>query len=304
MDALDIIAQNLTEAEALLSEGRELHYAHLKELARLLNRTDAPPSETYHALLERLNAQRGADSRETAENDIAKPSHAELDLHSRIALAREWASSADPIELPEYGTADGQSYTIAHFGNLYADSALAAFARAIGNASALPSEDYASACEEVSDGAADFCILPIESAHDGVMDRFEQMIDRYSLFIVMTCTVRLGEDEAIRYALLAASPCQLAGESGRSDRLAIQVSPEGEALWELLLAADLLGVQLLECRLSSRRDDRTAGYRLTFSANRKGRSELLAYLELGYSSYVLTGVYRQLDVWFDRSENK
>lgn len=304
MDAIEIIAQNLLGAEALLSDGWALRHAQLKELTNRFSKTGASReqiAEDYRALASVLRQKR--EGKEKALSALAP----ELDLHSRLTVAREWATVADPMPLADFSS---DAYTVAHFVNLYADRAFAAFSAALGNVSVRASEDYTAACEEVSEGNADFCILPIESARDGVMDRFEQMIDRYSLFILMTCTLRLsGENEEseedggewIRFALLAASPCRLIGQGQPSaDRIRVQITPEGEALWELLLAADLLGAKLLECTLRGGRSDRAAAYRLTFAADEKIRSQLLAYLELGYSGYALIGAYRQLaDVRLD-----
>lgn len=306
MDEKRIIAQNIADAEALLAEGFELRYAHIKELTDRLLGAQANGeqiAEGYRALASLLGECRDRwalpiDRLFGGKNALV-PFYAELDLHSRVILAREWASVADPLPLTEYRAELGGRFTIAHFGNLYADRVLAAFSDALGGVSAFPVEDYTAACEEVSDGNADFCILPIESARDGVMDRFEQMIDRYSLFMLMTCSVHLsgdneeGDEEWIRFALLAAAPCRLT-EGRSADRMQIRITPEGEALWELLLAADLLGARLLECRLSGGRSDRAASYRLTFSADEKSRSELLAYLEIGYSGYALVGTYSRL----------
>lgn len=298
MNKLEIIAENLTDARSLLNEGIELQRAHLKELSKIMFDGREHPSENYRTLVSLLQAKRKAAD-EANEKDGFGAYHAELDLHSRLTLAREWAKLADPMPLDHLTASADGAFSISHFGNLYADQALAIFAGALGNTTALRSEDYVSACEEVSDGNADLCILPIESARDGVMERFEQMIDRYSLFVLMTCAVRLptysddGEDDWIRYALLSASPCRLDG-SEPADRIQIRLAPEGEALWEILLAADLLGARLLECRLSGRSGEREAAYRLTFSANEKIRARLIAYLELGYAGYVLLGAYSEI----------
>lgn len=318
MEDIEIIARNLLDAEALLSEGWLLRYAQGRELAGLLlskqSAADSDDPAAREALADSYRefarcvregrAAKKADSDGyTDEKDGFSALLNELDLHGRIDLAREWASVADPIPLERCEPKDGSAYTVAHFGNLYADCALTAFSRALGSAVTLPCEDYAAACEEVSDGNADFCILPLESSGDGVMNRFEQMIDRYSLFTLLTCSVSLSvgnehDDDAqewIRFALLAASPCRL---EEACDRMHLRITPEGESLWELLLAAELLSATLLECRLSVGTSDRTDGgsgvYHLTFLADEACRSGLLAYLELGYSGYTLTGIYRSL----------
>lgn len=302
MNEIEIIAENLSIGETMLSEGREVLYAQLRELTNRFSKAGASReqiAEDYRALASALRQRR------EGKDDALSALYPELDLHSRLMIAREWATVVDPMPLPAV-SADGS--TIAHFGNLYADRAFAAFSELLGTTSAYSSEDYTAACEEVSEGNADFCILPIESARDGVMDRFEQMIDRYSLFVLMTCTLWLSEEseedggEWIRFALLAASPCQLNGNGQpAADRIQLRITPEGEALWELLLAADLLGAKLLDCSLCGGRSDRASVYRLTFSADETIRSRLLAYLELGYSRYALIGAYRQIpDLRLDR----
>lgn len=170
---------------------------------------------------------------------------------------------------------------------------LLAFSDLLGGMQSLPVEDYASACEEVSEGDADFCILPIESARDGVMDRFEQMIDNYSLFSLLKATVQLSDEDWIRFALLAPFPCRLSADLP-ADRIQLKIASEGEPLWQILRAGELLGAKLLECRLSDRSDERAPVARLTFSASDRGRAALIAYLELGRSGYTLTGCFQEI----------
>lgn len=296
MNDIAIIAENLSVAETMLSEGWEVHYAQLRELTNRFWKQGASReqiAEDYRALASAVKHKRDEKS-DTPSTAI----YPELDLHSRLMIAREWAAVVDPMPLAVI-SADG--CTIAHFSNLYADRAFTAFSEILGTTSVYSSEDYTAACEEVSEGNADFCILPIESARDGVMDRFEQLIDRYSLFVLMTCTLWLSEEneedsgEWIRFALLASSPCQFKADGQpAADRIQFRITPEGEALWELLLAADLLGAKLLECAQCRGRSERASVYRLTFSADEQIRSGLLAYLELGYSRYALIGAYRQI----------
>ncbi len=317
MEPAEIIARNLIEADSLLAEGWELRYAHIKELARwLLDGTTVEQkaddlhtaeqyttAEGYRAFAELLRTVRTERTGQTLaagktveEKEFFGNLLAEMDLHSRVELACAWAAVADPLPLPVCSACVADEFTVACFGNLYADRALIAFSDVLGGVRTLPAEDYASACEEVSDGNADFCILPVESAGDGAMDRFERMIDQYSLFTLLTCNVRLSDEEWIRFALLASAPCRLAEENRLTvpDRLRIQITPAGEALWEVLLAAELLGAKLKECRLIGRAEERARVYQLTFSADSRQRQALIGCLELGYSGYTLTGWFRQL----------
>ena len=63
---------------------------------------------------------------------------------------------------------------------------------------------FVDACEEVHGGLAEYCILPLENAHNGRLTTFSRLMLRYRLQIVAVCDLESGaaEGQATRFALL------------------------------------------------------------------------------------------------------
>ncbi len=91
---------------------------------------------------------------------------------------------------------------IAYQRSSYADTAYLQFAKQL----ALPRAHYAhsfqEACEAVFNGLCEYCILPIESSSEGLLNSFSRLIDRYRLKIAATCDILADASRTTRFALL------------------------------------------------------------------------------------------------------
>lgn len=283
MDEIRIIAENLSDANGLWKDSRVLRRAQLSDLAEQIHRRleeDEEGEQTLASLYREFEEQQALQ--ELAGEGTAAHS---LTLYTRIELCKALTRLRGAEAVPLYDFPDP---VIAYFQNPYAGRILQAVVELLEGGEATDAEDYADACEGVVEGRYDFCLLPVESARDGVMNRFVQLIDQYGLFTVLLCHLEIGEEEYIRFALLSASPCEI----GNADRLQLRVVPGKERLWELLFAGEALGAKLCDCRLLQGGEE--AAYQLTFSVENADLTALQHYLELGGSRSTVTGYYKQI----------
>ncbi len=100
---------------------------------------------------------------------------------------------------------------IAYVKNAYSEAAYRIFSSALPRCTVSYPDSFASACEEVYNNRAGFCILPYETSDDGALSGFRQLIIKYELVQVMSCSVSLnaqnGSSRSTRFALLSKDPC-------------------------------------------------------------------------------------------------
>ena len=290
MDIFSVIAENLADADRLLSDGWKLRRAQLAELAAYLQtelqvrlESGEEAEEALTSLYGELDEQLGAQLPHAETKELTRS----VSLFTRLELCRSLAAAMPSDPIPQFAKPHP---TVAYFQNPYASRILQCVTDLLPDAEATDAEDYTDACEGVAEGRYDFCLLPMESAGDGVMNRFARLIDRYDLFTVLICHLELSEEEYIRFALLSASPCKLTG----ADRMKLRAVPEEDSLWELLLAFRTFGAETDGCR--SLPGEETESYDLTLRVQSADVSALMRYLELGRSRSTVTGYYRQVSM--------
>ncbi|MBQ8383403.1 MAG: hypothetical protein IJX47_09390 [Clostridia bacterium] len=281
MDELTVIAENLADADRLLADVLKLRRSHLADLAECLRKRMEGGEEQEQTLTTLYSEfEERQEGRTPADTMLRATS-----LLTRLELCRALSDQDSGQGVPLYRSAHP---VIAYFQNPYAGRVLHSVTDLLGGGEATDAEDYSDACEGTAEGRYDFCVLPIESARDGVMNRFVQLIDRYGLFTVLVCHLELSEEEHIRFALLSASPCRLVG----ADRLKLRVVPGEEQLWELLFACQAFGARPEGCRTLPGAEAVT--YELTLRVQNADVTALTYYLELGWSRSTVTGFYPEL----------
>lgn len=289
MDDLSIIAANLSDADRLLLDGWMLRTSHLADLAYAMQKRLATDQEEdgedrlaalYGEFIERV--------RETRRSADAKEISPMLALLTRMELCKALADRWGQVDIPLW---EKPQSVIAYFHNPFAGRILQSVTEALEGGEAFAAEDYTDACEGVAEGRYDLCLLPIESARDGIMNRFVQMIARYDLFTVLTCRLEISDEEYIRFALLSAAPCCLRAVKTDPEYLQIKVVTGEEQLWELLFVAHQMGATLAECRPVS---GDAAAYQLTWQIKDAHRTALQYYLDMGWSRSTFTGFYREI----------
>ncbi len=286
MDALTVIAENLTDADRLLADSWKLRRSHLADLADHLDKR-LESGEEAEQMLTSLYSEFGERLAEQGPVSQDGELSAALSLFTRLELCRALAKKRPVHRIALY---ENTRSVIAYFQNPYAGRILQSVTELLGGGEAIAAEDYIDACEGVADGRYDFCVLPVESAGDGVMNRFVQLIDRYDLFTVLTCRLELSEEEYIRFALLSATPCSLTG----ADHLQLKLVTGEEQLWELLLAVRSFGAELAGCRLIP--TDGEESYQLTLLVSDADMAAIHYYLSMGWSRSNVIGYYKQIDL--------
>lgn len=201
---------NLNRLDADTAGAFEARRAHLRELALAL----AADRPTVEVLLDRLSHFRPAVPYTPdclkLNADFLGAGFAQLSLLEQVELCRlicrepgEFSlyHPTDLLEPDEPLPAEAQGI-IAYLQNAFTDRAYRTFSGTLTRARSQYHDSYSSACEAVSNGSCEACILPIEHAHDGKLLGFYRLIDRYELKIVCTCDIAQQDGTESRFALL------------------------------------------------------------------------------------------------------
>lgn len=91
---------------------------------------------------------------------------------------------------------------IACIRNSYTDTAYDIFSRELKDPTVMYCTDFNNVCEEVYYNRAGLCILPIQNSTDGNLVSFRNLINKYELKTVMTCSVDTTYNNYTKFALL------------------------------------------------------------------------------------------------------
>lgn len=279
----EIVLSNLSElvtrADALCEQLR----AHLRELAFEIAGGVREGSgflsvlPDYGAELERLFPAEGAGA---AKALLC------LELRRLLpdygALWQDWFFSTQvTLDLNAYNR-------IAYQRNGYTDRAFEIFSGILRDARAVYPHSFQAACEEVTGGACEYCILPLESSAEGRLRAFTALIETYGLHIAATCEVSVDDGRSTRYALLRQSAAVLRSNETAPRLLEIRCDLAERSPCDLLAGAERCGMHPL----------RTEFYRSQFSAVFAPGGDLpafLLFLSMAYPHFEIIGLFRHLD---------
>lgn len=221
-------------------------------------------------------------------------------------IAAHLLGHTDPIESFARGN-------IAYQHSIYTDEAFLHFSRVLPTARAVYSDSFAGVCEQVFNGLCEYCILPLENTQDGKLVRFYNLIQKYELKIVLTCSVTTSDNRhsttfgLCRRGLLW--PQLLIPDKPFSFEFIFWQEPEHVSLAELLTAASACSLSLLRADCLPRSDEEIligAGYpfALHFEASQHrdaapwtAERDFLAflfYLSVHSPTYLPLGIYQHL----------
>lgn len=89
-----------------------------------------------------------------------------------------------------------------YFRTPVSDKAYSVFSKEYTALAAMYAPDFKTVCEDVYYDRADACILPLESAEDGLIMSFRHMLLKYELKIMSVVNIDIGEDKFQTMALL------------------------------------------------------------------------------------------------------
>ena len=196
-------------------------------------------------------------------------------------------------------TQDQTRARIAYTKNNYSDEAFEIFSSKLKNAEAHYIASMADACESVTDGSCEFCILPVRNSLDGRLWGFYSMLDRYGLKICAVCNIDATDGtSSTDYALIGKFCPEPTKQECRSlDELIFEfsiLSENGDFLADLLSAAKACSATVLFV------DTRPIEYdvqlcRYVFSLRVSAENSLILRMLIAtrYDSYSPIGLYNK-----------
>ncbi len=185
---------------------------------------------------------------------------------------------------------------IAYVKNAYSDEAYRIISSSLPNTSVVYPESFSSACEEVYNNQAGFCILPYETSEDGALSGFRQLISKYELVQIMSCSV--SSDTPIgtkitRFALLSKGLRSTIMPKNAPRFLKITVdSPENTLLSDIYCASELNGLKFVKSEsVPVEWDAERYSCSLTFSLGQADPVPFLLYLALEIPQSTADSIY-------------
>ncbi len=208
-------------------------------------------------------------------------------------LGTEREISADMFFHKESGA---QDLRIAYVQNSYSDEAYRTFSSVLPGTSVVYPGSFSAVCEEVYNNQAGFCILPYETSDDGALSGFRQLITKYELVQVMSCSVASEASNGTRitrFALLSKSARISALPKNTQRFLKITVdSPENTLLSSIYCAAELNGLKFVKSdSIPVEWDSERYSCALTFSLGFSDPSAFLLYLALEVPQSTADSIY-------------
>lgn len=180
----------------------------------------------------------------------------------------------------------------AYFKNIYTDLAYSRFSQASIISKAFYHSTFASACEDVASGIAEYCIMPVYSSLDGDILSFYKLADRYDLKITYQCQLQSKDDESTtNYALFSK---RLSFENNGSNILELTIDiPISAPMPELLDSLSLLGATVN--KLSYMPTGYSSDYmrvKLALSVTDSSLPTIIEYFYAVGINYDILGIYR------------
>ena len=189
---------------------------------------------------------------------------------------------------------EAELHRIAYVKSVYAEEAYEIFSREDGDATLLYTDSFAEACKAVTDGQADFCILPFANS-SGPLTAFQDMAARFSLTAVALCRVFHADGtDATHFALLAERP--LPSRGGEMPCIRLSFSAEnGGRLSEHLTAFSSMGTPISLNSLPDTLGKHSLSCTLTLRCLREDAFLPLAYLYAFTDFPRLLGFYEEIE---------
>jgi len=292
---IELMLSCLEENDGELTDLLKKRRYYLRELSVLIAASEdtgssLSPSESlveqYNMLLERLEEN-------LPEDRLSDPFMSSYMKHNRdLTLSSLCRMLANGIKGKKLSSSPMPgSSRVCYFRNRFSDDAYLAFSPLLKDATASYTDDFGSACEEVFLGRTDHCIIPFASYSDGLMPRFIGLMQKYELFISLSCRIVSGDGSFTTFVLLSSGPACVKG----ADRLALTANVGSSCpLQKLLSIASNLGAVTLSCDLLPERLSPSEAYYLIFDVSECGSDALILALTLALPSLTVNGLFKEI----------
>lgn len=225
MDRIDIINKNIIDLNRVQAGLQECRLAHIRDKAVYLyencSTEDDFTTDTFRQLYKEITTddelrQMFLNEAIQENQKILADMYSEITNDERIYLCRvitEIYAGKGGRTLESYLMPNGirsrntnvtrnERNHIACMRNSYTDTAYDIFGRELKDPTVTYSGDFTNVCEDVYYGRANLCILPIQNSTDGNLVSFRNLINKYELKTVMTCSVDTSYNNYTKFALL------------------------------------------------------------------------------------------------------
>ena len=245
--------------------------------------------------------------------DAVRRMSARSGLYARLLLYRmieERMTSRPPAEdkppvSPRPATARER---VAYMHGSFVDKAYLRLTALLHAPRAAATASFVDACEEVHSGLCEYCILPLENSHSGLLSAFTRLILRYRLQVVAVCDLENGaaEGQTTRFALLREAeegrfPAPMI-HFGKASPLYLELIhlTDTPALTDLLIAAEFCGLGISRVDTLPRFDELeafgeeeipSASFACVLNAEEGDLTTFRRFLSLEAPEDILTGLY-------------
>ena len=292
----DVIVGNIANSYLRISDELDIQLLNMNDACRIIgcgcDETDLSGIfDESEKLFEVSDEPLSVTTAAALKNQVHLAERSAVKAYLAMLTAARNGGKDDASKSPEHRD---KLCNISYMKNIYADEAFEMFCRLIGNPAALFASDFQTVCEDVYNGRAEFCILPVETSEEGTLTAFRKLIDKYELVVCCVCSVQ-GDGQITKYALLGRSGDSRQMPEPTFDERYIRLtfdSPGTGNLSALFAAANVLGLEYVKSdSMPLTWDDRRYNFCVTFRAERRKIEAFLTYLGLDFPDCAEKTVY-------------
>ena len=306
----EISLANLSELEGQIESIIEKRFAHLSELADAILQ-DGGDTDVIKSIFLSIKSDGNADSGNVLEENrhAADAIFSKISLLERLTLFKETFEklSIEKKEIfkqywndIEFEMSDEASERVAYLKNSYTDAVYLQFSSLLASPRAAYFNSITDVCENVYKGSCEYCILPIETAGDGKLLSFYELILKYGFKINAVYDLTL-DGGYTRYALVSKRFAAY-GNSLRSkarNRYFEFVLPGNEnvSIEELLCASSFCSLKLRRIDTLNFQTDKSGRYPCVCPVFRVDGSDMvtfLSFLAIDCPDFIPIGLYMQI----------
>ena len=305
----EISLANLSELEEQVESIVEKRLAHLSELAEAMLQ-DGEDADVIKSIFLSIRSEGKADSGSVIDENR----HAADEVFSRISLVERLYLFKETFEklsiekkelLKQYWSEDEIEITaeaserISYLKNSYTDSVYLQFSSLLSSPRAAYFGSIAEVCESVYNGNCEYCILPIETAADGRLLSFYELIIKYGFKINAVYDLDL-DGGYTRYALLSRRiTCGNSLRSKARNRYFefVMTGSENVSLEELLCASSFCSLKLRRIDTFNFHTHKNGNYPCVCPVFRVDGSDMvtfMSFLAIDCPDFIPIGLYMQI----------
>ena len=290
------IDENLNTNDKELSDILEKRVAHICEKIKLMG--DEKENE-YISLKNSLSQCKNKIDRILEENEkYVECVRKSVEIYDKINGVNNFYPKFKKMNTENEGNDISFEYdTVVYLKNSLSDIAYNKFSLLLKDARVSYEESFTAVCEEIYYGRAPYCILPIETSEDGRLSGFGNMIRKYELKIVLSCTVESANGKMTKFALLKRDVGVIECPQKMYDGEYLEIninSGEENSLMKVLSAADYFGYSLNKIdSIPIYYSEKDYYFDVVFKGN-GDLDKFLLWLELEMPGYEIIGIYKHI----------